>query len=788
MELYYVYGTDGVIVGYFALQVLRRRFDPFAPIWLFLVGYLQVYVVQALSYHEWAMRARGQELVTAANARAFWVLLLMLGVYSCGAGGLLSRLAPRPPRAWSVVPVAVLAPLLIIWGLICSGLVLRAGGADGTISAEESLLRSFPFVMLVGGVLLVVTGRSGGHPRPWATALGLLVGAAYVLIWMFNAKRSHSLIGVLATVCAFYVTRRRRPSWPVLLGTAFTGALVVTVAIGWRGNKNYEKTPAGFVQFLGDFQVSAILKNLNIEEPDAAKPTTHETDEYGGFLLMMDAVPGKSDYDYGENYLRLFSTFIPRVDLAQQAAVRPRAVDQGLGRQLGAEARHDLHRPGHRPARRHAAQRRGLGHRDRHHRVGAAAADLVRLLPAPRDGPLGPGLVDAELLQRLVHGRLRRPAGLVLLQLGLHDDARPGRAVGLQHAGRPRGRRARGLRRVGPRGRRRGPFDQRVSADVGAGTVDSPASQDGDDRPTEEGIMSGTSEAFAGVGPPPGGARPHPRPVRLSIHARIDVCRGLFAYFVVIAHALEVSWGVHPVEVEKVPVPVRHWLACTVGSGIYWVMGFFVISGYCIHLSVARLRDDGRFPLRVYLWARLTRILPLYYAALAFTLLVEWLIAPARPLCWEDGRDGPTLLAQAFVVQQMGRTYGAFAASWSITNEVFYYGLYGLLCTLAAGRGDRPMRAGLALCLAVAAVTQGLYATVARTPTILGLGMLFGLGINWFLGVLLAEHGPALARSRRAAALARSGSRCSCWRRCGGPRRACPRRGPSCSAARRSRC
>ena len=40
---------------------------------------------------------------------------------------------------------------------------------------------------------------------------------------------------------------------------------------------------------------------------------TYETEEYGGFLLMMDTVPHKSDYDYGANYLRVFSTFIPRI-------------------------------------------------------------------------------------------------------------------------------------------------------------------------------------------------------------------------------------------------------------------------------------------------------------------------------------------------------------------------------------------------------------------------------------------------------------------------------------------
>ena len=51
-----------LIVVYFAHKVLRRRFDPFAPIWLFLVGYVQVYVVQAITYHEWATRVRGRQV------------------------------------------------------------------------------------------------------------------------------------------------------------------------------------------------------------------------------------------------------------------------------------------------------------------------------------------------------------------------------------------------------------------------------------------------------------------------------------------------------------------------------------------------------------------------------------------------------------------------------------------------------------------------------------------------------------------------------------------------------
>ena len=33
-ELTYVYGTLSLMVGAFAIQVLTKKFDPFAPIWL----------------------------------------------------------------------------------------------------------------------------------------------------------------------------------------------------------------------------------------------------------------------------------------------------------------------------------------------------------------------------------------------------------------------------------------------------------------------------------------------------------------------------------------------------------------------------------------------------------------------------------------------------------------------------------------------------------------------------------------------------------------------------------
>ena len=314
----YVQAMLALMVAVFAWQVVTKGFDPFAPVWMFMVGYVQVYVIQAITLREWALGVRGLDLVTAANFRAFWALAWYLVVYHACPGRPIAARLPKPPTAWSGSVVSVLAPALSLFGLYCAWLVMNFGNDASAYSAETALLTSFPFVTMVGAILLIVTGRNPDSPRPALLAAGLGVAAAFIILWVFNGKRSPALIGVLSTVCAYYVTRRTRPSWAVLLATAFVGSLFVAVAINWRFNKNqYERSASGFVQYLGDFELSSVLTSLNIDnnedEIDRSKFISHESLEYGALLVMLDTVPEKSDYDYGANYLRCVSTFIPRL-------------------------------------------------------------------------------------------------------------------------------------------------------------------------------------------------------------------------------------------------------------------------------------------------------------------------------------------------------------------------------------------------------------------------------------------------------------------------------------------
>ena len=140
MDQNYVYATAAVIGTYLVCGVFRKSFDPFAPVWLFLAGYTQVYVIQAISYREYAVRVRGIEVVTATNFRALWAIVWFLLVYHCGASRTFSRTLPRPPQSWSIPLVSAVVPILIAWGLVSAGFELHADPNE-PMTAEASLLR-----------------------------------------------------------------------------------------------------------------------------------------------------------------------------------------------------------------------------------------------------------------------------------------------------------------------------------------------------------------------------------------------------------------------------------------------------------------------------------------------------------------------------------------------------------------------------------------------------------------------------------------------------------------------
>ena len=75
------------------------------------------------------------ELVAAANLRALWALLWFVLVYHCGLGKAIAARLPLAPERWSPGVVSGMAPVMVLWGLVCSGIALH----DGPVGAEENL-------------------------------------------------------------------------------------------------------------------------------------------------------------------------------------------------------------------------------------------------------------------------------------------------------------------------------------------------------------------------------------------------------------------------------------------------------------------------------------------------------------------------------------------------------------------------------------------------------------------------------------------------------------------------
>ena len=171
---------------------------------------------------------------------------------------------------------------------------------------------------------------------------------------------------------------------------------------------------------MGDFDLSNILVNVNLKDrsevdPATGAPKSYETEEYGGFLLMMATVPEKSSYDYGLPYLRLFSTFIPRI-IWPSKPIFGRDKWQ-LAWVAGSEFPRDMTFTGPAIGILGALQLNGgaLGTAVVLGSAGDDAARGLRVLPAVCRRGVGAGVVGGDVLQRVADDGERRSVCVVLL-------------------------------------------------------------------------------------------------------------------------------------------------------------------------------------------------------------------------------------------------------------------------------------------------------------------------------------------------------------------------------------
>jgi peptidoglycan/LPS O-acetylase OafA/YrhL len=183
------------------------------------------------------------------------------------------------------------------------------------------------------------------------------------------------------------------------------------------------------------------------------------------------------------------------------------------------------------------------------------------------------------------------------------------------------------------------------------------------------------------VAAPSAPAAAGPRSRRL---AGLDGIRGLAALYVVGDHVFLRSFRGYPA------VHAPFWAAWLI-YGRFAVVVFIVLSGFSLALSPVRhgWRLDGvsKFAAR-----RARRILPPYWAALAFSLAVAWLIIP------QPGHgvpDAASVVVNGLLVQNLVTAHSPNAAFWSMAVEAQLYLLLPLLLVLVRRRGPLVMVAAV---------------------------------------------------------------------------------------------
>jgi peptidoglycan/LPS O-acetylase OafA/YrhL len=191
--------------------------------------------------------------------------------------------------------------------------------------------------------------------------------------------------------------------------------------------------------------------------------------------------------------------------------------------------------------------------------------------------------------------------------------------------------------------------------------------------------------------------------------AGLDGVRGLAALYVVVNHIFLRAFPGYPVDTAP------FWAAWFI-YGRFAVVVFIVLSGLSLTLAPARSgwRLDGlsRFARR-----RAWRILPPYWAALAFSLLVAWLIVPPPG---EGAPDVWSVLVNGLLVQNIVAAPTPNRAFWSIAVEAQLYLLFPLLLLLVRRRGAVVMVAAVTAVVAVIGIAG------PHIPAIDAVGVLAG--------------------------------------------------------------
>ncbi|MER7500848.1 acyltransferase family protein [Nonomuraea pusilla] len=209
----------------------------------------------------------------------------------------------------------------------------------------------------------------------------------------------------------------------------------------------------------------------------------------------------------------------------------------------------------------------------------------------------------------------------------------------------------------------------------------------------------------------------------------LDGVRGLAALFVVLHHCRLLAYPGFPADTGP-------WWASWLLYGHFAVVVFIALSGFSLAVSPARagwrLGGVRRFARR-----RAWRILPPYWAALLFSLVVAWTLVPqpGQPV-----PTGKTVVVHGLLLQDVFGSPSPNGALWSIAVEAQLYVLFPLLLLAVRRMGAT---------VTVGAVTAVVVAVGLLAPSVPAVGTLMRLtpqfAVLFAVGVVAAAatHHPS---------------------------------------------
>lgn len=167
----------------------------------------------------------------------------------------------------------------------------------------------------------------------------------------------------------------------------------------------------------------------------------------------------------------------------------------------------------------------------------------------------------------------------------------------------------------------------------------------------------------------------------------INRLRGLLAIGVALSHAVGLALMLQ-VDQDSFLNALAPFLLFT---GFNYVVGFIVVSGYCIARSC--LRED--FSLLGYVALRVTRIYPTLITCAIVAGIVEltWRGTPYRVEMWDSPATWHYFIINVFGLGGFYGQFASFAPSYTVSYELLFYLIWGIVFAAAPRRFAVPISA-----------------------------------------------------------------------------------------------